>query len=530
MVCLNWNSARYALLTLTLVATQAAANFDGTPDAGFNPPVSPHVAGVPGLFRFAWDIGGAAPNTNQDTATAIAMQADGKMLVAGFSWNTSSGHSQNACTLARFAADGSLDHGFGLDSIPGGMIAENFGNASVKADCYPQFVAVQSDGRIVWGGTVYNGSAEFAWLARLSANGFIDTSFGGNNTSFYGGLSKTSLASLVVDTDDSLLVAGHNIVPNASDTDFYLLALDADGNFLYSRSVPFDLGADINDRANALVLQQIPGISCGVSCLIPAHSELYLVGSANNAAYPDMANRDCAVAAFRKGLLESEFTLDTNFGPASNGKLTMDFPVNGEGDNDCRVAISRPGSGYQQVGQGVVVGGENYFISTLGGGTPGMASTYALAEIDPAGNVTREDAFAFFKELATPGIYNGIFAMAREPGGRIVVTGYAGASDSTHTPSDVGVIRFNADYTRDTTFGNDGAGLTILSLDGALPAGQREWGTAIAFDNRGRIVLAGERSANYSSGSNDYDWLISRLNTSDVIFRDGFNSAPPPAM
>jgi len=177
-------------------------------------------------------------------------------------------------------------------------------------------------------------------------------------------------------------------------------------------------------------------------------------------------------------------------------------------------------------GYGVVIGGENYFISTLGGGTPGLASTYALADVDGAGNVTREDAFAFFQELATPGIYNGVFGMARDSGGRILVAGYASTADVNRAPSDIGVIRFNADYTRDTTFGNDGAGLAVLSLDGALPGQQREWASAVALDRADRVVIAGIRSFDYASGSNDYDWVIARLN-SDVIFRDGFDGLSP---
>ena len=91
------------------------------------------------------------------------------------------------------------------------------------------------------------------------------------------------------------------------------------------------------------------------------------------------------------------------------------------------------------------------------------------------------------------------------------------------------MIRFNADYSRDATFGNDGAGLAILSLDGqgSMASGQREWATSLALDNRGRVLLAGTRSYDIAS-SGDYDWLIARLdNADDVIFRDGFDNAIP---
>ena len=35
--------------------------------------------------------------------------------------------------------------------------------------------------------------------------------------------------------------------------------------------------------------------------------------------------------------------------------------------------------------------------------------------------------------------------MVREPGGKLIVTGYAGTNDANQLPSDAGVIRFNAD-------------------------------------------------------------------------------------
>jgi hypothetical protein len=335
----------------------------------------------------------------------------------------------------------------------------------------------------------------------------------------------TAFASVLVDTDGTLYAAGHYIVPNASDNDFYLAVFDAGGNFDYTLARAFDLGTgnDHDDRAYAQVLRFVPAQSCGVSCLIPAHSELYLVGTANNTPYSDLANHDCAIIAYRRAVTDTQFSLDMSFN--GTGAETIDFPMaSNEGDNICRAAVLRPGGG-------VVIGGENYFISTLGGGTPGLASSYALAEVDAVGNVTRQDTFAFFQDLAFPGIYNGISDMVREPAdGKLVVTGYAGTSVSNNAPSDVGVIRFNADFSRDSSFGNDGLGLAILSLDGQAgqnPA-QREWGSGLALDSRGRIVLIGERSYNISgSNPNDYDWLIARLNYFDTIFRDGLDGVVP---
>ncbi len=251
--------------------------------------------------------------------------------------------------------------------------------------------------------------------------------------------------------------------------------------------------------------------------------KVYLVGNANSAPYSDQAHHQCAIAAYVYSLNDGAFVPDTTF----SGDGATNFDILGqhnEGDAYCRAAVARTGGG-------VIIGGETYFISTFS--LPaGLASWYALAEIDGSGLVIHSsDITGSFQLGAYPGIYNGIFGMAREAGGKFIVTGYAGTDDANRQPSDAGVIRFNFDANlgRDITFGTSASGLTILSLDGldGLFTQQREWATALALDNHGRIVLVGERSYLINNVPGNYDWLISRLNTSDVIFRDGLDGVVP---
>jgi uncharacterized delta-60 repeat protein len=511
-----------SVLALALAGTveSSFANYEGSLDSTFNA----GGAGVPGLRRYPVDLGGGAPYTDQDIAAAVMVQADGKIVVAGYAWNSVGSIDQNACVLARYLADGQPDPAFNS----GARIVFNFNPIALENDCYFDSVALQPDGKILAAGHRAQNGAENATIFRFNANGSLDGTFA--SASPHPGYlvleDGTAFNKVLVDSDGSIYGIGRGVQLNASDYDFFLHAFDPNGVGTYFRYVAFDRGGDLDDRAATAVLQHIPSGSCGPNCLVTAHTELYLVGSANGAPYPDMPDHDCAVAAFRSDFASAfEFVTDTQFG--GSGKLSVDFPVSGsnEGDNVCRAAVARAGSGAVLGGYGVVIGGENYFISTLGGGTPGLASTYALADVDGAGSVTREDAFAFFQELATPGIYNGAFGMARDASGRILIAGYASTTDVNRAPSDFGVIRFNADYTRDMTFGNDGAGLAVLSLDGTFPGQQREWASALALDRADRLVIAGNRSFNYASGSNDYDWVIARLN-SDVIFRDGFDGVP----
>ena len=91
--------------------------------------------------------GDDAFSTLSDFVRAVALQADGKIVVAG----QSDGQGSNPdFAVARYNADGSLDAAFGS----GGKLTVDFFGASDGAES----VAVQPDGKIVLGGFARNGS------------------------------------------------------------------------------------------------------------------------------------------------------------------------------------------------------------------------------------------------------------------------------------------------------------------------------------------------------------------------------------
>src|SRR5262249_54988064 len=102
-----------------------------------------------------------------DEASALALQPDGKLVVAGRSYNGSNAD----FALARYNADGSLDtsfNGTGKRTTPIG---------SFDDDAYG--LAVQPDGKLVAAGESNTGSqVEFA-LVRYKPDGSLDTGFNG---------------------------------------------------------------------------------------------------------------------------------------------------------------------------------------------------------------------------------------------------------------------------------------------------------------------------------------------------------------
>ena len=92
------NGAECALaLAAALAMSPGWANYDGTLDTTLDPPLGADpFYGVPGLFDYEVNLGGDGTYLNDDTPTAVAVQADGKIVVAGYSWNNYFGTDQNA--------------------------------------------------------------------------------------------------------------------------------------------------------------------------------------------------------------------------------------------------------------------------------------------------------------------------------------------------------------------------------------------------------------------------------------------------
>lgn len=122
-----------------------------------------------------------------DRATSIAIQSDGKILVAGYTTYPDSNiypdpgavfSSNIDFALARYTADGRLDSTFSID----GKVSTDFGSHSDSANG----IYIQNDGKIVLSGETYIWNADsdtagnhFAGaLARYNIDGSIDSQFG----------------------------------------------------------------------------------------------------------------------------------------------------------------------------------------------------------------------------------------------------------------------------------------------------------------------------------------------------------------
>ena len=143
-----------------------------------------------------------------ESAHSITLQPDGKLVVAGYSYNGVNFD----IALARYLPDGSLDTNFGIS----GRVITNLGghnDAGYSNNDYGHSISLQSDGKLVVAGYV---GSDFA-LARYLSDGGLDTSFGTGGkvtTDFFGGYDAGN--SITLQPDGKLVVAGyaHNGVNN----------------------------------------------------------------------------------------------------------------------------------------------------------------------------------------------------------------------------------------------------------------------------------------------------------------------------
>jgi uncharacterized delta-60 repeat protein len=158
-----------------------------------------------------------------DQVDTMTLQSDGKIVVAGAS--DASGSWDAA--LVRYNTDGSLDTSFGS----GGKL---IGNLGLGHDTEASAVAVQSDGKIVLGGILYYGGVngnDFV-IVRYNANGSLDTGFDSDGivTTNLGTLSEANLHALSIQSNGQIFAAGTVNVKTVSESDFAIVRYNSDGS------------------------------------------------------------------------------------------------------------------------------------------------------------------------------------------------------------------------------------------------------------------------------------------------------------
>ncbi len=343
-----------------------------------------------------------------DAGRAVAIQSDGKIVVAGFA--QVSGTYEFA--VVRYGTDGTLDSSFSSDGIA--TIDVSSGHDLAYA------IAIQTDGMIVIGGATGVGGAntEFG-LVRLTSSGVLDTGFSTDGKIEFGvGAGDDVLTGLAIASDGDIVAVGYG--SNGSNFDLAVArltsagvldtAFDTDGKVL----VPVGAGADY-----------------GHAVAIASDGDIVVAGAAHNGSDDD-------VAVVR---LTSAGALDTAFD--SDGKVTVAV---GSGDDvGHAVAIASDGD--------IVVAGTSHNGSNEDMAVVRLTGAGALdTAFDSDGHVT----------VAVGSGDDEARGIALLADGGIVIAG----ESSNGSNDDVAVARLTAAGAMDTAFSTDGK-VTVAVGSGA---------------------------------------------------------------
>lgn len=182
----------------------------------------------------------------EERASTVLIQADGKIILAGYSTNTSIDANFDFA-LARYNTDGSLDSSFSGD----GKLTTDFGSSFDKGRC----AALQADGKILVAGSINN---QDYGIARYNTDGSLDSSFDGDGKltlDLYGG--SDVAYGIALQNDGKILITG-STESTSINHDFILSRLNSNGSLDASFDGDGKLTTDFNpyyDNAQSVVVQ-----------------------------------------------------------------------------------------------------------------------------------------------------------------------------------------------------------------------------------------------------------------------------------
>lgn len=377
-------------------------------------------------------VGGYASVNLAGNAYPVAIQNDGKIVVAGKSFN---GLNYDFAVV-RYNNNGSLDTSFGTS----GIVITDFGND------LPKSIAIQSDGKIVVAGINYNGSSVNFALVRYNTNGSLDTTFDidGKVTTNYNG-SDCRAYSLALQSDGKIVLVGD--ARNGSGYQgFAAMRYNTDGS----------LDTTFGTNGKVFTLFGTPGATSDYANSVAIQNDEKIVVAGASYLYSTGTNRFAVLRYNSDGSLDNSFDND--------GMHTTSFGAfNAVGTS---LAIQNDGK--------LVMGGN----STL---TQSGTEIFAIARFNIDGSLdTTFDSDGKVTTLIGT-FMNGLFSTIIQGDGKILVSGYSNSLNNNVFT----IVRYNIDGSLDTSFDSDGIVNTISGSSAYLGA------YALALQNDGKIVAAG---------------------------------------
>lgn len=415
-----------------------------------------------------------------DEAFALAIQEDGRIVLAGRT--ASAGAQLGDFGLARYNSTGLLDETFGNQ----GKVATDFSQGNRFTDDCAYAVLLLPDGRIVVAGTSGDNFSRDAALARYTATGILDTTFGADGTGrvvtdFGTGYEKAGMgasqfdeiSSLALLPDGRYLIAGSTQPAAGPETRDFLLACygedgELDSAFATGGVVTTDFGG-AHDAVCALVRQPDGRI------VAVGHT-----GDLNRSSFAlaRYINPDCVAESPVRPALDQEVgreTLDEG-DLARSGGLDLSFGDQG--------VVITPFGAIPAVACALRVQSDGRIVlaGTVGDAVDDIPFDLAIVRYEADGQLDQSFADGGRKRIDVVGTDDTAHALAIQEDGKIVIAGEL--RNHENDTLDFLLVRLESDGSLDTTFNETGVVVTdFMGTDDAA--------YAVAVQDDGKIIVAG---------------------------------------
>jgi uncharacterized delta-60 repeat protein len=234
-----------------------------------------------------------------ETRSAI-QQSDGKLVVAGDTYDAAIGFSTCNMALVRLNTDGSLDTTF---NTYGKKTIDFGGNEDIAYS-----VIQQNDGKLVVAGRTRNSTASNMALVRLNTDGSLDSTFNGTGKKTVVFTSLNGIAySVIQQGDGKLVIVGDTFSSTTSSNNITLVRLNTDGS----------LDTTFNGNGKKTVIFTSGNAYTG-GAILQSDGKLVVAGDTYDST---TSSENMALAR-----LNTDGSLDTTFD--GYGKKTIDFGGN----------------------------------------------------------------------------------------------------------------------------------------------------------------------------------------------------------
>jgi uncharacterized delta-60 repeat protein len=395
-------------------------------------------------------------SSSRDESSAIAVQLDGKIVVAGLCTNATT--SAYSVCVARYNANGALDATFnttGTATAPLPTATPNYKKTAVALTPYGEI-------------TVVTGCAPQFCVFRFTKNGALDTTFGTS------GMLTTTLTTT-------------NNFPSA-------IAYQNDGRFILGGLCGnqicalryFENGSLLDNSFgnNGLLLNSATGTFNRetYTMMVDANDRVLLGGS----CFVNSQTVFCLARFTADGQADSSF---------AGGGLAPTPELPGSGDYAYAMTIQNDGK--------ILLAGQAF--NTIGSGSGSTVFDFATVRYNADGSLDSGFGGTGYVVTRIAGSYSEARAVVEQGDGKIVVAGYC--YDFSPSGERFCLVAYNADGTLDTSFNGVGFSKLLLGPQSSFAIDQSY---AMSIGRDGKLYAAGSCRRTTPSVTSQRDFCVAR--------------------